>query len=124
MQRDLTDSTVLRNMGVALGYSLLAYQSTLNGLSKLEINESVLAADLDAHWEILGEALQTIMRRYKIPKPYEKLKELTRGKGLTQAGYQKFVRSLKLPETEKKRLLKLTPATYIGLAQNLTEMAL
>jgi len=124
MQRDLTDSTVLRNLGVALGHSLLAYQSTLKGLSKLEINEIALRADLDSHWEILGEALQTIMRRYKIPKPYEKLKELTRGKGLTQTGYQKFVKTLKLPEAEKKRLLKLTPATYIGLAEELTEMAL
>jgi adenylosuccinate lyase len=122
MQRDLTDSTVLRNMGVAFGYSLLAYQSTLKGLSKLEINEKKLLSDLNSHWEILGEALQTVMRRYKIAKPYEKLKALTRGKGLTKSGYQTFVKSLKLPESEKKRLLKLTPATYIGLAAELTKV--
>jgi adenylosuccinate lyase len=124
MQRDLTDSTVLRNLGVVFGYSLLAYKSTLRGLSKLDINETKLSEDLNNHWEVLAEPLQTVMRRYKISKPYEKLKALTRGKGLTKTGYQKFIKGLKIPEAEKKRLSKLTPATYIGYAKELTESVL
>jgi adenylosuccinate lyase len=123
MQRDLTDSTVLRNLGVAFGYSLLACQSTIKGLSKVEINQTQLKKDLNAHWEILGEALQTVMRRYKIAKPYEKLKKLTRGKGLNKLDYQAFIKTLKIPKHEKERLSKLTPATYTGLAQTLTDMA-
>ncbi len=124
MQRDLTDSTVQRNHGMAFGYSLLAYKSTLRGLSKLALNEKKLAQDLDNHWEILAEPLQTVMRRYQIEKPYEKLKALTRGKGLTPAGYKKFIEKLDIPKKEKTRLLKLTPATYIGYAKELVDMAL
>lgn len=124
LQRDLTDSTVMRNWGVAFGYSLLAYESLLKGLGKIEINAPKLAEELNAHWEVLGEALQTVMRRYKIAKPYEKLKNLTRGKSFGQKEYQKFVKSLKIPPKEKARLARLTPATYIGLAENLTRAAL
>lgn len=124
LQRDLTDSTVLRNIGVALGYSLLSYQSTLRGLGKIVINEALLREDLEAHWEVLAEALQTVMRRYQIEKPYEKLKELTRGKGLTPEAYRDFVDRLDLPEAEKKRLLDLTPSTYLGFASELARKAL
>jgi adenylosuccinate lyase len=124
MQRDLSDSTVLRNLGVAFGYSLLAYKSTLRGLGKVDINTRKLADDLDGHWEVLAEALQTVMRRYGITKPYEKLKELTRGKGLDQKGYMAFVKTLKIPAKEKERLLKLTPATYTGLAEDLATQLL
>jgi len=123
MQRDLTDSTVLRNLGVAFGYSLLGYKSVLRGLGKVDINEAKLKKDLDARWEVLGEALQTVMRRYGIEKPYEKLKELTRGKDLDKKGYQAFVDKLKIPKAERERLRKLTPAKYIGLAVELTESA-
>lgn len=119
MQRDLTDSTVLRNMGVALGYSLLAYQSTLKGLGKLEVNEERLRADLDANWALLAEPIQTVMRRYGITDAYEQLKELTRGAEITQEKIQTFVQGLAIPEDAKKRLLKLTPADYIGLAKQL-----
>lgn len=124
MQRDLTDSTVLRNLGVAFGYSLLAYKSTLKGLSKVALNKAIIEKDLNNHWEVLAEALQTVMRRYQIEKPYEKLKALTRGKGLTPAAYKKFIEKLDIPKREKARLRKLTPATYIGLAKELTDMAL
>lgn len=119
MQRDLTDSTVLRNLGVAFGYSLLAYKSTLRGLSKVAINEAALRNDLKLHWEVLAEPVQTVMRRYGIPNPYEKLKELTRGQQLDQKKYQAFVKTLKLPKKEMERLLKLTPETYTGLATEL-----
>jgi adenylosuccinate lyase len=116
-QRDLTDSTVLRNMGVALGHTLLAYDSCLKGLGKLEANRAKLAADLDATWEVLAEPIQTVMRRYGVTGAYEQLKELTRGKdGITRASLATFIRGLKIPDAEKKRLLKLTPATYIGKA--------
>jgi adenylosuccinate lyase len=115
-QRDLTDSTVLRNMGVGLGYSLIAYQATLKGLNKLEINPAALAADLDNAWEVLAEPIQTVMRRYAIEEPYEKLKAFTRGKAMTQAMMQEFTESLALPEAAKKELLALTPASYIGNA--------
>ncbi len=115
-QRDLTDSTVLRNLGVGLGYSLIAYQSTLKGLGKLEINRDALAADLDQSWEVLAEPIQTIMRQYRIPEPYEKLKKLTRGARLDEAAIQSMVKSLEMPEAAKVELLALTPARYIGNA--------
>jgi len=119
-QRDLTDSTVLRNMGVALGHTLLAYDSCLKGLGKLEANHAKLAADLDANWEVLAEPIQTVMRRYAVSGAYEQLKELTRGKaGINRATLAIFIRGLKIPDAEKKRLLKLTPATYIGKAATL-----
>ncbi len=116
MQRDLTDSTVLRNMGVAFGHAVLAYLSTLKGLEKLELNEEKLAADLDNAWEVLAEPVQTVMRKAGIEKPYEKLKELTRGKGITKETLQEFIEGLDLAKADKKRLLALTPAAYIGRA--------
>ncbi|RKS87229.1 adenylosuccinate lyase [Orbus hercynius] len=115
-QRDLTDSTVLRNLGVGLGYALIAYQSTLKGLSKLEVNQAHLLNELNHNWEVLAEPIQTVMRRYGIEKPYEKLKELTRGKRVDSEGMQAFIDSLALPEHEKTRLKQLTPANYIGYA--------
>lgn len=115
-QRDLTDSTVLRNMGVGLGYSLIAYHSSLKGISKLEANPARLADDLDHAWEVLAEPIQTVMRRYGIEKPYEKLKEFTRGKAITQAAMGDFIASLDLPEAVKIELNALTPAAYIGNA--------
>ncbi|OBX01866.1 adenylosuccinate lyase [Gallibacterium genomosp. 3] len=120
-QRDLTDSTVLRNLGVGLGYSLIAYASTLKGISKLEVNEDHLRAELDQNWEVLAEPIQTVMRRYGIAKPYEKLKELTRGKRVDQQTMQQFIDSLDIPEDEKVRLKELTPATYIGAAIQLVD---
>lgn len=116
LQRDLTDSTVLRNMGVAFGYAQLAYSSTLKGLGKLELNEAKLVADLDHAWEVLAEPIQTVMRKAGIEKPYEKLKELTRGRAIDETAILDFVEELELPEADKKRLLDLTPATYIGRA--------
>jgi adenylosuccinate lyase len=118
-QRDLTDSTVLRNLGVGIGYALIAYQSTLKGISKLEVNRDHLLAELDQNWEVLAEPIQTVMRRYGIEKPYEKLKALTRGKRVDAAGMQVFIDSLPLPEEEKTRLKALTPASYIGYAVDL-----
>lgn len=118
-QRDLTDSTVLRNLGVALGHSLLAYDSCLKGLGKLEVNEARLAQDLENAWEVLAEPIQTVMRRYGLPQPYEQLKALTRGQGMTQTTMRGFIASLGLPEADKARLLALTPASYIGLAERL-----
>ncbi|MEW6466480.1 MAG: adenylosuccinate lyase [Burkholderiaceae bacterium] len=118
-QRDLTDSTVLRNMGVALGYAVLAYQSLLVGLNKLELNEEALAADLDASWEVLAEPIQTVMRRFGVPGAYEKLKEVTRGKTVTAEALHALIRSLDIPEAEKTRLLALTPALYVGKAAEL-----
>jgi len=115
-QRDLTDSTVLRNMGVALGYALLGHDSLLRGLDKLELNEAALAADLDGAWEVLAEAVQTVMRRHGLPNPYEQLKELTRGKSVTRADFHAFIDTLALPTTERDRLKAMTPANYIGLA--------
>lgn len=115
-QRDLTDSTVQRNIGVAFGYSILAYQSTLKGLSKLAVDEKHILAELNQAWPVLGEALQTVMRRFKIPNSYEKLKELTRGKQIDQESIQTFIQSLDLPEEVKKELLELKPETYIGNA--------
>ncbi|GLR09647.1 adenylosuccinate lyase [Mixta theicola] len=115
-QRDLTDSTVLRNLGVGVGYALIAYQATLKGISKLEVNRDRLLAELDQNWEVLAEPIQTVMRRYGIEKPYEKLKELTRGKRVDAAGMQAFIDSLALPEEEKTRLKQMTPANYLGRA--------
>jgi adenylosuccinate lyase len=123
MQRDLTDSTVLRNMGVALGHSLLAWDSCLRGLGKLEANPARLAADLDANWEVLAEPIQTVMRRYGIANPYEQLKDLTRGRAITRDGLHAFIRGLEIPEPEKQRLLALTPATYTGMAAKLARRA-
>ncbi len=115
-QRDLTDSTVLRNMGVALGYSVLALDSLARGLDKLQVNRSALAADLDGAWEVLAEAVQTVMRRHGLPEPYEQLKAFTRGQPMTRALMQGFVDRLDLPAADKARLLALTPAGYTGLA--------
>jgi len=121
MQRDLTDSTVLRNMGVAFGYAVLAYDSCLRGLGKLEAEPARLAADLDACWEVLAEPIQTVMRRYGIENPYEQLKELTRGKGITKAALQAFIGTLAIPEAEKARLMDMTPGSYIGKATELAK---
>ncbi|MDW5376973.1 adenylosuccinate lyase [Halomonas sp. HP20-15] len=115
-QRDLTDSTVLRNLGVGLAYGLIAYHATLKGIGKLEANPQRLAEDLDNSWEVLAEPIQTVMRRYGIEKPYEKLKELTRGKRIDQAGFAAFIDSLALPDEAKRELRALTPATYVGNA--------
>jgi len=121
MQRDLTDSTVLRNIGVGFGYTLLAYDSCLRGLNKLEVNPARLAADLDASWEVLAEPVQTVMRRYGIENPYEQLKELTRGKGITKEALQEFIGKLAIPQEAKDLLLAMTPANYIGIAAQLAK---
>jgi adenylosuccinate lyase len=115
-QRDLTDSTVLRNMGVGLGYSMIAYASLTKGMSKLQLNEAKLAADLDNSWEVLAEPIQTVMRRYGIEEPYEKLKALTRGNVMDQATIQTFIDTLDMPEEAKTALKAMTPASYIGNA--------
>jgi adenylosuccinate lyase len=115
-QRDLTDSTVLRNLGVGMGYALIAYQSTLKGVSKLEVNEPRLLEELDQNWELLAEPIQTVMRKYGIEKPYEKLKDLTRGKRVNQEIMADFIDGLDLPEVAKVEMKKLTPANYIGRA--------
>ena len=120
-QRDLTDSTVLRNLGVAIGYSLIAYQATLKGISKLEANVANMAKDLDSNWEVLAEPIQTVMRRYGIEKPYEKLKELTRGRRVDAEGMREFIDTLALPEAVKDELKQLTPANYIGRAITLVD---
>ena len=120
-QRDLTDSTVLRNLGTALGHSLLAYDSVLRGLGKLETNPTRLAEDLDNCWEVLAEPVQTVMRRYGVPNPYEQLKELTRGKGITPEGLKTFIQGLAIPDDAKQSLLKMTPASYIGKAIELAK---
>ena len=119
MQRDLTDSTVLRNMGVAFGYSALACISCQRGLGKLTANPQQLAADLDACWEVLAEPVQTVMRRYGIEKPYEKLKALTRGQGISRDDLHAFIRTLDIPAQERDRLLAMTPASYTGCAEQL-----
>ena len=115
-QRDLTDSTVLRNLGAGFGYSLIAYQSTLKGLGKLETNAQAMLDDLDVNWEVLAEPIQTVMRRHDVEKPYEKLKELTRGRRVDRDGMRAFVETLDIPDESKERLMELTPATYIGNA--------
>jgi adenylosuccinate lyase len=118
-QRDLTDSTVLRNMGVALGYTVLGHDSLLRGIDKLELNAGALAADLEGAWEVMAEAVQTVMRRHGLPNPYERLKELTRGKSITREGFAAFIDTLELPDTERERLKAMSPATYTGLAAQL-----
>ena len=120
-QRDLTDSTVLRNMGVALGYAVLAYQSLAAGLGKLEINEAAIAADLDNSWEVLAEPIQTVMRRFGLPQPYEQLKKFTRGEAMTRELMRGFIAELELPDAEKERLLAMTPASYVGKAAELAK---
>ncbi len=120
-QRDLTDSTVLRNLGTCLAHSLIGFKSLQKGVSKLEINEEKLLQDLDANWEVLAEPIQTVMRRYGIEKPYEKLKELTRGQGIDQRSMQAFIQTLEIPEDAKLQLLALTPATYTGCAVQLAK---
>jgi adenylosuccinate lyase len=119
MQRDLSDSTVLRNMGVALGHTLLAYDSLQRGFSKLQVNEAALAADLDGAWEVLAEAVQTVMRRHGLPNPYEQLKAMTRGKPITAAAMRRFIAKLALPAQDKQRLLDMTPGSYTGMAARL-----
>ncbi|PID45212.1 MAG: adenylosuccinate lyase [Proteobacteria bacterium] len=116
LQRDLTDSTVLRALGLGLGHSMIAYQSALKGINKLELNKESIAAELDANWEVLGEAVQTVMRRHGIEKPYEKLKELTRGRRINAEDMAQFVNKLDLPDEVKAQLLTLAPANYIGNA--------
>jgi adenylosuccinate lyase len=118
-QRDLTDSTVLRNMGVALGYTVLAYSSLGNGLAKLEINATAIAADLDASWEVMAEPIQTVMRRFGLPQPYEQLKKFTRGEPMTRQLMQGFIAKLEIPAAEKQRLLAMTPGSYTGMAAEL-----
>ena len=119
MQRDLTDSTVLRNMGVAFAYSLVAVKSTQKGLGKLQLNEERLAEDLDRNWEVLAEPIQTVMRKVGMANPYERLKELTRGRRVTAETMKEFVGSLELPEIDKNRLMAMTPASYVGMAKEL-----
>ncbi len=122
LQRDLTDSTVLRNMGVGFGYSLIAYQSTMKGLGKLQLREENLAFDLDNAWEVLAEPVQTIMRKAGIEKPYEKLKDLTRGQQkITKETIREFVQTLELDEADKQRLLEMTPSSYVGMAENIVD---
>ena len=122
-QRDLTDSTVLRNVGVAFGYAVLAYSSLSTGLGKLELNEEALADDLDASWEVLAEPIQTVMRRFGVQGAYEQLKEVTRGKTVTSEALHGLIRSLEIPDAEKERLLAMTPASYIGKAAELARRA-
>jgi len=121
LQRDLTDSTVLRNIGVGFGYTLLAYDSCLRGLNKLEVNPARLEADLDANWEVLAEPVQTVMRRYGIANPYEQLKELTRGKGISKVALQEFINGLAVPQEAKDLMLAMTPANYTGIAAALAK---
>jgi adenylosuccinate lyase len=120
-QRDLTDSTVLRNMGVALGYAVLAYSSLMTGLNKLEINEAAIAEDLDTSWEVLAEPIQTVMRRFGLPQPYEQLKKFTRGAAMTRELMQGFIAGLDIPQSEKDRLLAMTPGSYTGKAAELAK---
>jgi len=121
-QRDLTDSTVLRNMGVAVGYAVLAYQSLLTGLGKLEVNEENISKDLDLAWEVLAEPIQTVMKRFGLEGAYEQLKEATRGKVVTALALHTLINGLNIPEDEKRRLLKLTPSEYTGLAESLARL--
>ena len=118
-QRDLTDSTVLRNLGVGLAHAVIAYQALVKGIGKLDANPARLAEDLDQAWEVLGEAVQTVMRRYGIERPYERLKEFTRGRSIDPAAMEAFIASLPIPQGDKERLLNTTPATYVGLAPSL-----
>ncbi len=120
-QRDLTDSTVLRNIGVALAHSVLAYQTCLQGIAKLEVNAERINSDLDHNWEVLAEAVQTVMRRYGISEPYEKLKALTRGKAIDKQALHGFIKTLAIPDEARQRLLELTPGTYLGFAAELAD---
>jgi adenylosuccinate lyase len=120
-QRDLTDSTVLRNVGVALGHGMLAYDSFLKGLSKLDADAQRIAADLETNWEVLAEAVQTVMRRYGVDEPYEKLKALTRGRRIDAETMRNFIKELEIPNDAKARLLALTPAGYTGAAAKLAK---
>jgi len=120
-QRDLTDSTVQRNLGSAFAYSLIAYQSVLKGLNKLKVNEATITADLESRWEVLAEPIQTVMRKYGLKNPYEKLKAFTRGKAINQENIQALIQSLAIPEAEKNQLLQLTPSNYLGLAADLVK---
>lgn len=122
MQRDLTDSTTERNIGSAFGYSILAYKNLLKGLGKIDPNRTRLSKNLDNHWELLAEPIQTVMRKYKIQKAYEKLKDLTRGKNITRETIHAFIKKLEIPDADKKRLLKLTPETYTGLAEKIINL--
>jgi adenylosuccinate lyase len=118
-QRDLRDSTVLRNLGMAFGHCLLAYEACLRGLGKIEVDSQALSADLDPCWEVLAEPVQTVMRRYGVDQPYERLKDLTRGRAVTREALHAFIASLPIPEQARNDLLALTPATYLGLAREL-----
>ena len=120
-QRDLTDSTVLRALGTAFGHMLIGFDALQRGLHKLSVNPERLAADLDASWEVLAEAVQTVMRRDGLPNPYEQLKALTRGHGITADSMRAFVESLELPAADKQRLLEMTPGSYTGLAEQLAK---
>ena len=122
-QRDLTDSTVLRALGTAFGHALVGFEALQRGLGKLSANPERLAADLDASWEVLAEAVQTVMRRHGLPNPYEQLKALTRGHGITEASMREFIAGLELPQDAKQRLLAMTPGSYVGLAEELARDA-
>ena len=122
MQRDLTDSTTLRNMGVGFAYTLIAIRSTLKGLGKLELNEARLAEDLDCNWEVLAEPIQTVMRKVGMDHPYERLKELTRGRRVTAQIMRDFIEALPLPDEDKSRLKKMTPSSYTGIAAKLAKI--
>jgi adenylosuccinate lyase len=122
LQRDLTDSTVIRNMGVGFGYSMIAYHSTIKGLSKLKLNEQNLAKDLDNAWEVMAEPIQTVMRKAGIEKPYEKLKELTRGQKITAETIRAFIEGLELADDDKQRLLEMTPGNYVGMAPQIVDL--
>ena len=121
MQRDLSDSTVLRNLGAAFGYSALAYKNILTGLHKIDVDKERLSLHLEAHWEVLTEAIQTVLRKYKAPQAYERLKIMSRGKRLDEREIRAFIKQLKIPAEDKKRLLALTPSTYTGLAEKLVD---
>jgi adenylosuccinate lyase len=121
LQRDLTDSTVLRNMGVGFGYTMIACHSTIKGIGKLKLNRDKLSADLDQAWEVLAEPIQTVMRKAGIEKPYEKLKDLTRGQVINATTIRTFIQQLDLAEEDKQRLLKMTPASYIGMADRIVD---
>ena len=123
MQRDLTDSTTLRNMGVCFGYTLIAIRATIKGLGKLELNGERLAADLDSNWEVLAEPIQTVMRKVGMDRPYERLKELTRGRRVDAQIMREFINALPLPKTDRDRLVKMTPANYVGIAARLAQLA-
>jgi adenylosuccinate lyase len=120
-QRDLTDSTVLRALGTAFGHMLIGFDALQRGLGKLSVNPERLAADLDGAWEVLAEAVQTVMRRHGLPNPYEQLKALTRGQGINEASMRYFIASLDLPAEDKQRLLAMTPGSYTGLAEQLAK---